>query len=958
MSGVISTVPSYFRDNNALLSLSLHTKLRTAQIAATWALAARALAGESVSQAILPTGTGKTAVLTALPLAICSRRVLVIVPSTIIRRQTANEFRTLKTLKTSRAVPADIPLPKVRTIRSGTRSIDDWEELENYDVIISTPQCISSAYKGIVPPPKGFFDLLLIDEAHHAAARTWNQVIDDHRDVPAALLTATPFRRDKKRLPGEISYVYTLAHAIRDKVYSPIEFVAVTPVSGEDRDLTLAKAAKERLAMPPHADGNSQLLVRTDRLDDAARLREVYRSIGIKIPVLSSRLTDNEVDAIVRDLNAGSIRGVIVVGVLTEGFDLPTLKIAVYHKKHKSFASTLQFVGRLARRVDGTNAQPELLAFASDLTNETAELYREDASWPEMLPKIADAAVAGEREARAYLASFNNIPEAFSIITVEPRPRAQIFELDGAHPDLSIRFLHLLESPIIEFFSDEDRKLAAFVTRDIVHPDWLRSTALDTPAFDLHMVCVDSRGQYLFVQTNSAATTAEILSKYELGDLRKVGPEKMNAALHTYPISDYSMVGLRNRSPNAATGFSYKTVSGHSAAQGVTHADHTNTSAGHLSARFLKGRFTTTVGSSLDSGKMWETNRRSLYDFREWCEDVAGRLNTQPKSSAPPALGVPIRESLKVYPKAPVLAVVIDQRMFDAVVDPDGRALTFFDCRLLSRAIGDYAIVGLAGGRTLLATCCIGISGIATPGSKAQAIELGGEKRSLADWLNHYPPIIFFADGTSTYNGTISSVPQRLATIGNSGLQEWDWGGVDIRHESLPPRPGYSENIQSATIARILPSFPDAFIIVDDGANEIADIIVIRPEPGRTVRVDLYHCKWSSDDKPGHRLNDLTEVLAQVSRSVRWAFPSTLASRIAYRIDERPERLWQGNKAALKTLLTSIGSGESILSFTQYAVQPGLRIAGMLNWAPGAALATVTANWCREFDMDLVICGT
>ena len=619
----------YFRENNALLSLSVHTKLRRPQIAATWALASRALDGTEASQAILPTGVGKTAVITALPLAIASTRVLAIVPSSIIRRQIAHEFNTFKTLKASRALPADLPRANVKVLKHGIRCLDAWDDLSGYDVIITTPQCVSSAYKGIAPPPKGFFDLLIIDEAHHAAAWTWNRLIDDLDGTPAALLTATPFRRDKKRLPGEICYVYTLAEAISDNIYSPIELITVDAITGQSKDVTLASTARGRLELPQHASVNSQLLVRTDRIDDAYRLREVYRSVGLALPVLTSRLRDREVDNLVRELTQGNVQGVIVVGVLTEGFDLPRLKIAVYHKKHKSLASTLQFVGRLARPIEGQTAKPELLAFASDLTEETAELYKEDASWPELLPKIADAAIAEERAARIYLTSFTDPPEAFSLITVEPRSQVQIFELSGNMPDLMLRFERLLDSPVQDFFTDEDRHLAAFVTRDVVHPDWLRSTALDTVAYQLHIVCVDAKLQYLFVQSATTATTADLIDKYELGDIPKVGPEKLNAALHTYDVNAYSMVGLRNRSPSAATGFSYKTVAGHSASASIAVVDHTTTSAGHVSARYLEGTATMTVGSSLDGGRLWESGRRSLYDFREWCESVAGRLNTR-----------------------------------------------------------------------------------------------------------------------------------------------------------------------------------------------------------------------------------------------------------------------------------------------------------------------------------------
>ncbi len=947
----------YFKENNSLLSLSIHTALRRPQIAATWALASRALDGADASQAILPTGVGKTAVITALPLAIAATRVLVIVPSNIVRRQVAHEFNTFRTLKASKAVPKTIPRATVKALKHGMRSSEAWDDLSAYDVIIATPQCVSSGYKGIVPPPKGFFDLLVIDEAHHAAARTWNKVIDDLSGTPAALLTATPFRRDKKRLPGEICYVYTLAEAIRANIYSPIELVAVDPVPGQQKDLTLASAARDRLQLPEHVRVNSQLLVRTDRIPDAHRLREIYRQVGLKLPVLTSELSNRETDAIIADLTQGNVKGVIVVGVLTEGFDLPNLKIAVYHKKHQSFASTLQFVGRLARPVNGELAHPDLLAFTNDLTDETTELYKEDASWPELLPKIADAAVAEERVARTYLGSFEDAPEAFSLITVEPRSQVQIFELDGNLPDLTLRFDGLLLSPIEDFFNDEDQQLAAFVTRDIIHPDWLRSTALDTAAYDLHIICVDASLQYLFVQSATAASTAEIMRKYELGELRKVGPEKLNAALHTYAVNAYSMVGLRNRSPSAATGFSYKMVAGHSASEGITIADHTTTSAGHVSARYMEGNSTMTVGTSLEGGKFWESTRRSLYDFRQWCELVASRLNTKPSTNTPPSLDVSIGSTLLEYPADDVLAAVLDSRLLEGIVDPESAAISVADCSVRARATKQFVVITLAYDSTIVASARINTTGVAVDGRYKSRLALSNETLTFAGWMNRLPPMLFFADGTSSINGTISSIPQRLETLSKQSFQQWDWTGVDIRKESRPPRAGYIANIQTAVVNRIALDSPDAYVIVDDGANEIADIVVLREGAGRRVSIAFYHCKWSSEDQAGQRLVDMTEVLSQVCRSVRWAFPNLLAKRLVARLHEQPARLRNGDANKLETLLSVIDSGATLPAFTQYAVQPGLRLSGIEHWASGIALATVAANWCDSFDADLIICG-
>ena len=69
--------------------------LRVAQLGALWGVASRFTIGTGPFQVVLPTGSGKTAVMTALPFAVPTTRVLVVAPSRLVRDQVVDEFRTL-----------------------------------------------------------------------------------------------------------------------------------------------------------------------------------------------------------------------------------------------------------------------------------------------------------------------------------------------------------------------------------------------------------------------------------------------------------------------------------------------------------------------------------------------------------------------------------------------------------------------------------------------------------------------------------------------------------------------------------------------------------------------------------------------------------------------------------------------------------------------------------------------
>ena len=176
--------------------------LRVAQLGAAWAAASYFTLDKGPAQIVLPTGVGKTAVMTLLPYLVPTGRLLVVTPSRVVRDQAAAEFKSLSRLRAVGAVPSALVPPKVFVAE---HRMADWNSVVESDVVVGTPSVLSPAHEGVAAPPVGLFDLVLIDEAHHAAAPTWSRILTDFEGTRAALLTATPFRLDQRGLPGEIS---------------------------------------------------------------------------------------------------------------------------------------------------------------------------------------------------------------------------------------------------------------------------------------------------------------------------------------------------------------------------------------------------------------------------------------------------------------------------------------------------------------------------------------------------------------------------------------------------------------------------------------------------------------------------------------------------------------------------------------------------------------------------------
>ncbi len=90
-----------------------------------------------------------------------------------------------------------------------SRRAASWDEYAPADVVVGIPASISPAQSDESPPPTDLLDLVVVDEAHHAPAATWMAILD-YFDARAMLLTSTPHRRGKKRMPGKLVYYFAL----------------------------------------------------------------------------------------------------------------------------------------------------------------------------------------------------------------------------------------------------------------------------------------------------------------------------------------------------------------------------------------------------------------------------------------------------------------------------------------------------------------------------------------------------------------------------------------------------------------------------------------------------------------------------------------------------------------------------------------------------------------------------
>ena len=334
---------------------------------------------------VLPTGCGKSGLIACAPFGIAAGRVLVVAPNLTIKDGLAEGTfsGTDNFYHLCDVLPPEARLPRVVALERGRVNEEDCRRA---DVIVTNVQQM----QGWLPLfPSDFFDLIVVDEAHHAPADSWQNI---NRAFPGAkkiYCTATPFRSDEQPIRAEPVYRYRLADAINagyvknivrvDAVASEMTFtvegeersftreeimdlreetwfsrgVALSDVCNEtivDRSVQLLQA-KNRRGTKRH-----QILAAACSIRHAEQVAALYRSRGVDASFVASRgMTTEEREDRLRAYEHGDLDAMVHVGILGEGYDNSTISIAALFRPFRSVAPYTQFVGRALRALPDGN---------------------------------------------------------------------------------------------------------------------------------------------------------------------------------------------------------------------------------------------------------------------------------------------------------------------------------------------------------------------------------------------------------------------------------------------------------------------------------------------------------------------------------------------------------------------------------------------------------------------------
>ncbi|MGH7181821.1 MAG: DEAD/DEAH box helicase [Nitrospiraceae bacterium] len=863
---------------------------RVAQLGALHAAASHFANRTEPGIVTMPTGSGKTAVLIAAAYVLRSKRALVITPSRLVREQIAEEISTLVTLKEAGALPQTHPGPRVMSTRSKVRSVEEWEEMRNFDIIVATVQSISPEFEGIPEPPLDLFDLVLVDEAHHSPARTWQAVLDHFVSAKRLLFTATPFRQDQKEIKGRFIFTYDLRSAYSDGVFGDISYLPVAPQAGESHDEAIAKAAETQLRADERAGYRHRVMVRTDALNRAQELLALYEeTTNLRLNIITGNHSLRYVKQVIKQLREGELDGIVCVNMLGEGFNFPGLKIAAIHAPHKSLSVTLQFVGRFARTVGENLGPASFIAVPSDVEIEAERLYDTRAVWQEIIQNLAALRVGQETDAREVLQSFAAIefsPDLsdLSLYVLEPYYHVKVYQLEEEIDiEEQIEFPSRLQ--IVFHAVSVPHNAAIYITREISQPRWTADERLSNVESDLFIFYYDPGTKLLFVCASKrpAGLYDEIMEAFIDSDPRPLPLVRLNKALNDLTAPEFFNVGMRNRVSSNTTE-SYRIITGSNADKSVLKSDSRLYHRGHVFGRATEEGNSVTIGLS-SASKIWSNKSSKLPELIDWCAKLARKISSNRIPITNSGLDfLDAGEQLEHLPEnivaidwpSDVYRNSISTRFHNSVGKEIRAPLVDFDLSIdkpasTTRAIMIQLKYDDTRYRFTFSFHTDRFFELVGDGQPEINVEKNRAFFPLIDYLNDvmllfYTGDLSLIDGYNIFRASTELPPP----LNDDAIEMVNWaaGNVNIQREFGDAGVG-CQSIH-AYIESILNSGDSDVAYYDHGTGEIADFITLKQADGR-ILVRFYHCKGATAAAPGHRLADIGEVTSQVVKSVTWA---------------------------------------------------------------------------------------
>jgi len=360
---------------------------------------------------VLPTGTGKSGLIAIAPFGVCEGRVLIITPGTVTKKSIA---KTMEMLEDNFWINMDVifNIEEVPILVPYENEVLD-SELIAANIVYTNVQKLNKNYPNSllnrVAPD--FFDMIIVDEAHHAPANTWQEALGYFNDAKVLHVTGTPYRGDEVKVPGKLIHETKLSEVmearyvkwLRNKTLSSSEIYFIDD-QGKTLSIEEAKelhneewvqrsvalsdecslevircSIQELRELKRHSpDVPHKIMASACGIKHAERLHELYTSEGMTAILIHSKMPKNIQDEKFKDIDLNKCDVVINVGMMGEGYDHQYLTIAALFRPYKSLNMFAQIIGRVLRAI------PDEKITAYEIDNNAIVIYHKELGMDEL----------------------------------------------------------------------------------------------------------------------------------------------------------------------------------------------------------------------------------------------------------------------------------------------------------------------------------------------------------------------------------------------------------------------------------------------------------------------------------------------------------------------------------------------------------------------------------------------
>ena len=217
-------------------------------------------------------------------------------------------------------------------------------------------------------------DVILVDEAHHALAKSYQRILDKFPKAIVLLFTATPHRTGRVQLDriADDIIVGQSIHELTEKGFlapfryfqPPGDFDSSLLKRGSTGDFTndsMQQAMSTKIfghivKQYKRIANGMQAVVYTYSIDSAIKIAAEFNSEGISAVEVDGTTSKEKRDLAVRKFREQEIKILVNVNLFTEGVDLPDVDCVVMARPTASLALYLQFSMRCLNPRPGKTA--------------------------------------------------------------------------------------------------------------------------------------------------------------------------------------------------------------------------------------------------------------------------------------------------------------------------------------------------------------------------------------------------------------------------------------------------------------------------------------------------------------------------------------------------------------------------------------------------------------------------